>query len=168
MMCKVFSPTTYMFLVFGKSVQFGHLYHKLQNKSKRNSTRKRGTMFPLSRVKVSHLMLFFCWKKTSYMHHCNKQMRNLSQLETHLNILKITYLAVYWLSRGILPSLPSINGSEQYFHKIIECFWRKNCCSRCSAFSNTRHPLELWWVFCFESLGILCHFQVKFTEQKGK
>ena len=32
----------------------------------------------------------------------------------------------YWLSRGILSTI-IINGSGQYFHKIIECFWRKNC-----------------------------------------
>ena len=41
----------------------------------------------------------------------------------HLNLLKITFLAVYWLSRGFLPTL-IINGSGQYFFKIIECFWR--------------------------------------------
>ena len=40
--------------------------------------------------------------------------------------------------------------------------------SLCRAFNNTWYPLELWWVFCCELLGILCHVQVKFTEQKGK
>lgn len=35
-----------------------------------------------------------------------------------------------------------------------------------SAFNKTWHPLELRQVFCCESLGILCHIQVKLTEQK--
>ena len=37
---------------------------KLQNENKKNSTKKSGTMFPLIRVKVSHLTLDFWWKKT--------------------------------------------------------------------------------------------------------
>ena len=54
-------------MVFRKSVQLGHLYCKLQNENKRNSTRKGGTMFPLSQVKVSHLTLVF-GGKTQELH----------------------------------------------------------------------------------------------------
>ena len=65
-------------MVFGKSVQLGHLCYKLQDENKWNTTRKSGTMFPLSQVKVSHLMLVFLLEKDkSYMHHCSKQMKNL-------------------------------------------------------------------------------------------
>ena len=67
-------------MVFSKSVQLGHLNCKWQNENKRNLTRKSGTMFPLSRVKVSPFNVgFLVEKDKSYMHHCSKQMSKWSE-----------------------------------------------------------------------------------------
>ena len=145
-------------MVFGKSVQLSHLYCKLRNENKRNTTRKSSMMFPLSRVKVSHLTLVFLLEKDkSYMHHCSKQTRNLPWLETYIWIyLKLLSLLFYWLSRGILPTL-IINGSGQYFRKIIECFWRKSCCELLN-FSLLPEPVLLFFFFFF---NFIRHYKPK-------
>ena len=62
----------------------------------------------------------------------------------------------------------SANLALQEFFQAINFRFTRTTKHQHSAFNNTRHPPELRRVLWRESPGILCHVQVKLTEQKGK
>ena len=104
---KVFSPTTdTLSISLYKSVQFGQLCRKLHNMNRRNSTRKSRIKAPLGLVTVSFAFGLSVGKDKIYPCHCSKQTSKLPQLQNiYLNLGKITFIAIYWLSRCILLTL---------------------------------------------------------------
>ena len=81
-----------------------------RTKTKRNSIRK-SCMMSLASIKISHLTLVFGGKRPDLLaplQQTNEQPP--TTWKVHLNLLQITFPAVYWLRRGVLPTL-IINGS---------------------------------------------------------
>ena len=85
-----------------KSVQFGHLYRKLHNRNLRNLLRKGRVKSPCVSLECA-IRIWFLWREDQiYTRHCSKQTSKLSQLQKkkNLNLLTITFLAVYLMNKG--------------------------------------------------------------------
>ena len=98
----------YALISLCKSVQFGHLFSKLHDKNWRNPTRKSRIKIPLgSSKRVSFIFSFLVEKDQIYTRHCRKQTNKQTPttLKHASELLIITFIAIYWLSIGILCTL---------------------------------------------------------------
>ena len=96
------------------------------------------------------LYLVFGWKKDQiYTRHCSKQTSKLSQLQIiHLNLLALTFVAIYWPNRGkslytscwwkwIILYLRSLTVfEEKIVVRVDELFFRKRTCTFFHVLSN--------------------------------
>ena len=102
----------------------------------------------------------FLWRKDHiYTRHFSKHTNKLSQLQNkkNLNLLTITFLAIYFINRGKASYMnPSSTRVNNTFRKIIDFFWRNHCrdspCQTSSVvFSKVNmrffsYPLSYWQV----------------------
>ena len=101
---------------FSKSVQFEHLY-------------REATLNPLVSCWSVPFEFSFCERKTRFTNAiaANKPANSHNFKIKKLNLLTITFLAVYLMNRGkslyTNESLMRVNT----FCQIIHCFWRKYC-----------------------------------------
>ena len=81
-----------------KSVQFGHLYRKLHNRNWRNLLKEWRIKSPWS----VPFEFSFCGGKTRFTHAiaANKRANSHNFKIKNLNLLTITFLAVYLMNRG--------------------------------------------------------------------
>ena len=115
---------------FSKSVQFEHLYRKLHSRNWRNFWEKAALNLLVSRWSVP-FEFSFCEGKTRFTHAiaANKRANSHNfKIEKKLNLLTITFLAVYLMNRGkssyMNESSMRVNNTSR---RIIDCFWRKQC-----------------------------------------
>ena len=129
-MSEVFSSTTNTFSVsLSRSVQFGHLYRKLHNRNWGNSMIGSHIKSPCVSLKCQS-NLVFCGGNTRFTHTiaANKRASSHNFKIKSLNLLTITFVAIYSLNRGTTSyiNLSSIRVNNT-FRKIIDCSRIKHC-----------------------------------------
>ena len=113
---------------FSKSVQFEHLYRKLHNRNWRNFWEK-AALNPLASRWSVPFEFSFCEGKTrfTYAIAANKRANSHNKIK-NLNLLTITFLAVYLMNRGKSSYMNDLSMRvKNTFRRIIDCFWRKHC-----------------------------------------
>ena len=92
----------------------------------------------------------FCGRKTRFTHAiaANKRANSHNFKIKKLNLLTITFLAVYLMNRGkssyMNESSMRVNNTFRY---IIDCFWRKHC--RDSPCQTSSFVFQMFLPFCF-------------------
>ena len=140
-----------------KSVQFGHLYHKLYNRNWRNSMRKGRIKFPWVSLKCL-IRIQFLWRKDHiYTRHFSKHTNKLSQLQNkkiwiYLQLLSSQFTSstevklLTWIHRRlewIILSVRSLTFFEEIIvvtvlAKLVRLFFQKCTC----AFFLTRSLID--------------------------
>ena len=101
----------------------------------------------------------FCGGKTRFTHAiaANKQANSHNFKIKKLNLLTITFLAVYLMNRGkslyINESSMRVNNT---FREIIDCFWRKHCHDSPCQTSSVIFQMFLSFLFLTRSLIDRC------------
>ena len=101
----------------------------------------------------------FCGGKTRFTHAiaANKRANSHNFKIKNLNLLTITFLAVYLMNRGkssyMNESSMRVNNTFRY---IIDCFWRKHCCDSPCQTSSVVFQIFLRFFFLTRSLIDRC------------